>query len=112
VYLRNGFNLLGCHIENNFFNQKNKNIMARKEEKIRAACELAFITFQKIDNPKYAEIKGKLEYVIGSYDFDKNPVGLYEVGGLAFPILKKAKDEHGRKITKKLLTDLEKALKE
>ena len=86
--------------------------MANKDAKIRAACELAFITFQKIGDPKHAEIKGKLEFVIGSYDFDKNPVGLYEIGGLALPILKKAKDKHGRKITKKLLTDLEKALKD
>ena len=86
--------------------------MANKNSKIRAACELAFITFQKIDDPKYAEIKSKLEFVIGSYDFDKNPIGLYEIGGLAFPILKKAKVTYGRKITKKLLTDLEKALKE
>lgn len=86
--------------------------MANKDTKIRAACELAFITFQKIDNPKYVEIKSKLEYVIGSYDFDKNPIGLYEIGALALPILKKAKDKYGRKITKKLLADLEKALKD
>lgn len=86
--------------------------MANKDAKIRAACELAFTTFQKIDNPKYAEITSKLEYVIGSYDFDKNPVGLYEIGGLALPILKKAKEKFGRKVTKKLLTDLEKALKD
>ena len=86
--------------------------MANKDAKIRAACELAFTTFQKIDNPKFADIKGKLEYVIGSYDFDKNPVGLYEIGGLALTVLQKAKEKYGRKITKKLLTDLEKALKD
>lgn len=85
--------------------------MATQEEKIRTACGQAFETFKKIEEPKYAEIQAKLEYVIGSYDFDQNPIGLYEIGKMALPILTKLKEKHTKKITKKLLTDLEKALK-
>lgn len=84
--------------------------MANKDAQIRAAIELAFTTFQKIDDAKYAEIKSKLEFVMGSYDYDKNPVGLYEIGKQALPVLKKAKEKYNRKVTKKLLTGLEKAL--
>ena len=85
--------------------------MASKEEKIRIACEQAFETFKKIDDPKNAEIQAKLEYVIGSYDFDKNPVGLYEIGKLALVKLTKIKEKNTKLVTKKLLTDLEKATK-
>lgn len=84
--------------------------MATENEKLRNACVQAIETFKKLENPKYAEIQAKLEYVVGSYDFDKNPVGLYEIGNLALPVLTKAKVKDTKKVTKKLLTDLEKAL--
>ena len=84
--------------------------MATENEKLRNACLQSAETFKKIDNPKYAELQAKLEYVVGSYDFDKNPVGLYEIGNLALPVLTKIKEKETKKVTKKLLTDLEKAL--
>ena len=85
--------------------------MASQELKIRIVCEQAFENFKKIADPKNAEIEAKLEYVIGSYDFDKNPVGLYEIGKLALTKLTKIKEKNTKLVTKKLLTDLEKALK-
>jgi len=93
-----------------------KKVKAVKEtvspaEKIRNACFKAFETFQKINDAAYAEIQSKLEFVIGSYDFDKNPVGLYEFGAAALPILQKIKEEDAKKVTKQVITDLEKALK-
>ena len=80
-------------------------------EKLRTACFNAFETFKKLNDSEYAEIQSKLEYVIGSYDFDKNPVGLYEFGEAAIPVLKEAKEKYSRKITKKLIEELEKAVK-
>ncbi|MBS1578600.1 MAG: hypothetical protein JST29_03025 [Bacteroidetes bacterium] len=79
-------------------------------QKIRNACFKAFETFQKINDPAYTEIQSKLGYVIGSYDFDKNPIGLYEFGEIALPVLKKIKEENTKRVTKQIITDLEKAL--
>ena len=80
-------------------------------EKIRNACFNALETFKKINDAAYADIQSGLEFVVGSYDYDKNPVGLYEFGKKALPILKKIKDKSPRKVTKKVIEDLEKALK-
>jgi len=80
--------------------------------KIRIACENALNAFRKLDSEKYSEIISKLEFVIGSYDFDKNPVGLYEFGEKALEIIKQIKSENSRKIPKKLIEELEEALKE
>ncbi|OIR12737.1 hypothetical protein GALL_58040 [mine drainage metagenome] len=84
--------------------------MATENEKLRNACVKAVETFQKINDEANAEIQSKLEFCIGSYDFDKNPVGLYEFGKKAFKILTKIKEKAPRKVTKKVLEDLEKAL--
>ncbi|MBS1626473.1 MAG: hypothetical protein JSR09_02170 [Bacteroidetes bacterium] len=86
-------------------------VIVHPSEKIRNACVKAFETFQKINEPAYNELQSKLAYVIGSYDFDKNPIGLYEFGAIALPILKKIKEEDTKKVTKQLITELEKALK-
>ncbi|MDE3234975.1 MAG: hypothetical protein KGO81_03395 [Bacteroidota bacterium] len=79
-------------------------------EKLRNACFKAFETFKKINDPAYSDIQSKLEFVVGSYDYDQNPVGLYEFGNAALPLLKEIKEANPRKVTKQLLTDLEKAL--
>jgi hypothetical protein len=84
--------------------------MAAQNEKLRNAIVNAFETFKKIADEKNAEIQSKLEFVIGSYDFDQNPVGLYEFGKKALPILKKIKEKNTKKVTKKVIDDLEKAL--
>jgi len=80
--------------------------------KIRIACENALNTFRKINPEEFSEIISKLEFVIGSYDFDKNPIGLYEFGEKALEILKKIKEKNPRKISKKLIEELEEAIKE
>ena len=85
---------------------------AKKNQKIEKACEAALEKFQKIGLEKYTDIQSKLEYVLGSYRYDGNPVGLYEIGDLALKALKKYKKEKPRLVSKKLVDDLEKALKE
>ena len=84
---------------------------AKQNQKIEKACIAALDKFQKIGNEKYADIQSKLEYVLGSYGFDGNPVGLYEVGSVVLKELKKYKKEKPRLVAKKLIDDLEKAIK-
>jgi hypothetical protein len=84
--------------------------MEDQNEKLRDSCNKAYLCFKKINDPADTAIQSKLEFVIGSYDFDKNPIGLYEIGKLALPILKKIKIKSPRKVTKQLITDLEKSL--
>ena len=83
----------------------------KSNQKIEKACSAAFEKFQKIGLDKYADIQSKLEYVLGSYRHDGNPVGLYEIGEKALKELKKYQKEKPRLISKKLITDLEAALK-
>lgn len=82
--------------------------MEIQDEKVRNACQKAFLCLKKINDPADSLIQSKLEYVVGSYDNDKNPIGLYEIGKLALPILKKIKVKSPRKVTKELITELEK----
>jgi len=85
--------------------------MNAKSDKLKNACKAALLAFQKLGNSEYEDIKSKLEFVIGSYEFDKNPVGLYEIGEKALKILNEVKKKDPKKITKKVITDLETNLK-
>lgn len=79
-------------------------------EKLRKASEAAAQTFAKLNLEEYADLQSKLEYCIGSYDHDKNPSGLVEYGNVALAELKAVKEKSPRKVTKKVITDLEKSL--
>lgn len=79
-------------------------------EKLRNACEAAVTAFTKINKEEYAPIQSNLEYCLGSYDYDKNPAGLYEYGNVALTDLKSYKEANPRKVNKKIITDLEKSL--
>lgn len=85
--------------------------VTKQNQKIEKACEAAFEKIKKINLEKFSGVQSKLEYVLGSYRFDGNPVGLYEVGELALKELKKYKKEKPRQVAKKIIDDLEKALK-
>ncbi len=84
---------------------------AKQNQKIEKACEAALEKFQKMDLDKFSDIQSKLEYVLGSYRYDGNPVGLYEIGDQALKALKKIKKEKPRLVSQKIVDDLEKALK-
>jgi hypothetical protein len=79
-------------------------------ENLRNACEAATLVFAKLNNAEYTELQSKLEYCIGSYDYDKNPVGLYEYGKVALNELTAFKAQNPRKVNKKIIADLEKNL--
>lgn len=77
-------------------------------EKFRNACEDAVLLFTKLNREELADIKSKLEYCIGSYDHDSNPVGLYEYGAVALKKLKSFKAKYPRKVNKTVIDNLEK----
>ncbi len=53
----------------------------------------------------------ELEWCLGSYASDKNPVGLYEKTEEALKALKGFKETNPRKVSKKLIEDIEKTVK-
>jgi len=83
----------------------------KQNQKIEKACEAAMEKFQKLGIEKFADIQSKLEFVLGSYRFDRNPSGLHEFGDKALNELKKYKKIKPGQVSKKLIDDLEKAIK-
>ncbi len=85
-------------------------IMNAQNERLRDVCQEALICLRKPNNQAYDEVKAKLEYVIASYNNDKNPIGLYEIGNMALEALKKISAAKPRKVKKVLLKELEEVL--
>jgi len=79
-------------------------------EKLEKASKDALAQFEKIGDEKYYDIRSKLEFVLGSYGFDGNPVGLYEYAKKSSDLLKKYKLKHPRKVSKKLIDSIDKAV--
>ena len=80
-----------------------------KGDQVRNACQAAVEAFRKLNDPEYTGIISRLDFCIGSYDFDQNPIGLFEHAKIAHQMLTEAKKASPRKISKKLLDDLEKS---
>jgi len=83
---------------------------SKNDLRVEKACETALAKFQSLGNEKYADIQSKLEYVLGSYAYDGNPVGLYEYAEKSLKMLKALKKEKPRSVSDKLITDLEKSI--
>jgi hypothetical protein len=79
-------------------------------EKLRKSCEEAVVAFQKLNKEEYNEIQSKLEWCLGSYTYDNNPEGLFEYGIKSLDVLKKIKSKEPRKVNKKVIDGLEKAI--
>ena len=77
-----------------------------KGDQVRNVCQEAADAFRKLKNPDYSNIISRIEYCIGSYDFDQNPVGLFEHAQIALQLLSELKETSPRKVNKKLLDDL------
>ena len=84
--------------------------MDTKSEKLRDACELALLTFRRLKQPEFNDIISKLEYCIGSYNYDKNPVGLVEYGFKTLEMIKEIRKKHPRKVSEKVVNALEDGL--
>lgn len=55
-------------------------------------------------------LAAEIEWCIGSYKADKNPTGLQEKAQVALTTLNEYKKSNPRKVSKKLIADLEKAV--
>ena len=80
-------------------------------ETLRNECQVALVTLEKMNQPETAELQSKLAWCLGSYDYDKNPSGLYEYGVVALAAMKNIKAGNPRKISKKVLEGLEVGLR-
>lgn len=56
-------------------------------------------------------LQADIQWCIGSYRHDKNPVGLYQMIERALPVLKSQREKNQRSVAAKLIADIEKALK-
>tara|TARA_Y100000739_G_scaffold139510_1_gene120185 strand:- start:299 stop:589 length:291 start_codon:yes stop_codon:yes gene_type:complete len=82
----------------------------KNNEKLKKSCADAVSTLEKLNLEQFQDTLGRLKWCIGSYEFDKNPVGLNELGQVALKDLKAFKKENPRKVTKKVIEGLEKSL--
>ncbi|MEQ9051196.1 MAG: hypothetical protein RLP11_12865 [Marinoscillum sp.] len=57
------------------------------------------------------QLVSEIEWCLGSYALDLYEVGIYVKGAEAYSALEKFKKTNARKVSKKLLDDLEKAIK-
>ena len=79
-------------------------------QKLEKACKDALAQFEKIGDEKYYDIRSKLEFVLGSFGFDGNPVGLHEFAKKSSEELKKYKKQNPKKVSQKLVDSIDKAV--
>jgi hypothetical protein len=80
-------------------------------EKLRNECQNALETLEKLKLPETAELQAKLAWCIGSYDYDRNPSGLTEFGGMALKALTRFKERNPKKVAKKVIDGLDAAIR-
>lgn len=56
------------------------------------------------------QLQRDIEWCLGSYRADQNPVGLYETAGKALAIFQNEKEKKTKGVTAKLISDLQKAV--
>jgi hypothetical protein len=56
------------------------------------------------------ELQNDIEWCLGSYRADGNPVGLYAAAERALSVLKSEKEKKTKGVTAKLITDLERSI--
>ncbi|MFM7328159.1 MAG: hypothetical protein ACKORJ_04830 [Bacteroidota bacterium] len=76
---------------------------------VEQACEVAFSKLNdlNIEHPLQAD----LQWCLGSFRSDGNPIGLYQMLDRAIAVLEREKVAKTKGVTAKLITDLSKALK-
>jgi hypothetical protein len=58
------------------------------------------------------QLQRDLQWCLGSYRADGNPVGLYDTAQQALAVFKNEKEKKTKGVTAKLITDLEKAVRD
>ena len=89
---------------------KKSTAKADPAEQLEKVCKDVVAKLQKLENGMYQDVRQNLEWCIGSYSYDKNPEGLVKYGREASEKLKEVRAESPRKVSKKLVDDLDKAL--
>ena len=80
----------------------------------QTVAPIAKVTQTILEKLKALDIEQQLQsditWCLGSYSYDNNPVGLYEVAAKALVILKIENAKKTKGITAKMIADIEKAL--
>jgi hypothetical protein len=76
---------------------------------IEKACEETLAKLRSLNIEP--ELQNDIEWCLGSYRADRNPIGLYQMAERAIAVLKREKDNKTKGVTVKLISDLEKAVK-
>ena len=79
-------------------------------DQLEKVCRESLNKFSNIDDGRYGDIRAKLEYCLGSYGYDGNPIGLYECAKDSCGLLKEYKEKNPRKVSKKLIESVDKAI--
>lgn len=58
------------------------------------------------------QLQADIAWCLGSYRYDKNPIGLIQKGTEALTVFRLLKTKNAKSVPAKLITDLEKALKQ
>ena len=82
------------------------------DSKLRQKCvdALELIAQNKLQGQSFKDISDKLNFVINSYDNDKNPIGLFEIGEEAHKLFSDYKKANPRKLNKRVLDNWAKVL--
>jgi len=79
-------------------------------QELAQVCQETREKLIQLDGEGFKAIVDKMDYLVVSFNADKNPIGLYEVAEEALDTLKAYKAKNTRKVAQKLLDTLEKAL--
>lgn len=77
---------------------------------IEKTCEDALKKLQTLQIDQ--QLQADLEWCLGSYKYDKNPAGLYEMATRAISVFKAEQAKKTKGVTAKLIGDLEKVVKD
>ena len=89
------------------------NTAAKKTDKTPSIVK---VTESLLDKLKTAnldlQLQADITWCLGSYGYDQNPVGLYDIAAKALELCKAENSKKTKGFTAKLITDIEKALAE
>jgi hypothetical protein len=79
-----------------------------KETSIESVCEAALAKLKELNIDE--GLQSEIQWCLGSYHYDQNPAGLYQMAKRALAIFTVEKANKAKGISTKLVTDLEKAI--
>ncbi|MBY0435764.1 MAG: hypothetical protein K2U26_16830 [Cyclobacteriaceae bacterium] len=82
---------------------------ASTEPLIIKVCEASLIKLNELNLDH--QLQSEINWCLGSYQNDRNPIGLYQMAERALPIFKSELAKKTKGVTAKLISDIEKALK-